>query len=102
MGMRPSRIRLPVDHSSKGFTIQISLAKPALRNGQPRQRTVYTVQGFSGSGWGTGIPGILSIIFGLILVANPLVAATTLVLLLAGLAIIGGIAAIIFTSRLPG
>ena len=63
---------------------------------------VYTVQGFSGAGWGTGILGILSIIFGLILIANPLVAAVGLVLLLAGLAIIGGIAAIIFAFRLPG
>jgi len=63
---------------------------------------VYMVQGFSGAGWGTGILGILSIIFGLILIANPLVAAVGLVLLLAGLAIIGGIAAIVVSFRLPG
>ncbi|WP_292392582.1 HdeD family acid-resistance protein [Methanoculleus sp. UBA303] len=63
---------------------------------------VYTVQGFSGAGWGTGILGILSIVFGLVLIANPLVAAVGLVLLLAGLAIIGGIAAIIFAFWLPG
>jgi uncharacterized membrane protein HdeD (DUF308 family) len=59
-------------------------------------------QGFSGAGWGTGILGILSIIFGLILIVNPFVAAVGLVLLLAGLAIVGGIAAIIFAFRLPG
>ncbi|KLK88069.1 hypothetical protein SZ63_03090 [Methanoculleus sediminis] len=63
---------------------------------------VYMVQGFSGAGWGTGILGILSIIFGLILIANPLVAAVGLVLLLAGLAIVGGIAAIVVSFRLPG
>lgn len=62
----------------------------------------HMVQGFSGAGWGTGILGILSIIFGLVLIANPLVAAVGLVLLLAGIAIVGGIAAIIFAFRLPG
>ena len=63
---------------------------------------VYLAQGFSGGGWGTGILGILSIIFGIILIANPLVAAVGLVLLLAGLAIVGGIAAIVVSFRLPG
>ncbi len=63
---------------------------------------VYMVQGFSGAGWGTAILGILSIIFGLVLIANPLVAAVGLVLLLAGLAIVGGIAAIVVSFRLPG
>ncbi|WP_292519473.1 HdeD family acid-resistance protein [Methanoculleus sp.] len=63
---------------------------------------VYMIQGFSGAGWGTGILGILSIIFGLVLIANPLVAALGLVLLLAGLAIVGGIAAIVISFRLPG
>ncbi|SCL76552.1 acid-resistance membrane protein [Methanoculleus chikugoensis] len=63
---------------------------------------VYMVQGFSGASWGTGILGILSIIFGLVLIANPLVAAVGLVLLLAGLAIVGGIAAIVVSFRLPG
>jgi len=63
---------------------------------------VYMVQGFGGAGWGTAILGILSIIFGLVLIANPIVAAVGLVLLLAGLAIIGGIAAIVVSFRLPG
>lgn len=63
---------------------------------------VLLVQGFSGGGWGIGILGILSIIFGLILIANPLVSAVALILLLAGLAIIGGIAAIIVAFRTPG
>lgn len=63
---------------------------------------VYLAQGFSGGGWGTGILGILSIIFGIILIADPLIAAVGLVLLLAGLAIVGGIAAIVVSFRLPG
>jgi uncharacterized membrane protein HdeD (DUF308 family) len=63
---------------------------------------IYMVQGFSGAGWGVGILGILSIIFGLVLIANPLIAALGLVLLLAGLAIVGGIAAIVVSFRLPG
>ncbi len=62
---------------------------------------VYLMQGFSGGGWGTGILGILSIVFGLILIANPLIAAAGLVLLFAGLAIIGGVAAIILAFRMP-
>jgi uncharacterized membrane protein HdeD (DUF308 family) len=63
---------------------------------------IYLVQGFSGDGWGTGILGILSIIFGLILIADPLIAAVALVLLLAGLAVIGGVAAVILALRMPG
>ncbi|KUG19993.1 hypothetical protein ASZ90_010280 [hydrocarbon metagenome] len=62
----------------------------------------YTVQGFSGAGWGTGILGILSILFGLILIANPFVAAVGLVLLLAVLAVIGGLAAAVLAFRMPG
>jgi uncharacterized membrane protein HdeD (DUF308 family) len=61
---------------------------------------IYLVQGISGSGWGTGILGILSIIFGLILISNPFVAAVGLVLFLAVLAVIGGIAAIILAFRM--
>jgi uncharacterized membrane protein HdeD (DUF308 family) len=63
---------------------------------------IYLVQGFSGSGWGAGILGVLSIIFGVILIANPLIGAVALVLLLAGLAVVGGIAAIILAFRMPG
>ncbi|RXE56336.1 hypothetical protein ABH15_09500 [Methanoculleus taiwanensis] len=63
---------------------------------------VYLIQGFSGGGLGTGILGIISIIFGLLLIAYPLIAAAGLILLFAGLAIIGGIAAIILAFRMPG
>ncbi|WP_292364378.1 MULTISPECIES: HdeD family acid-resistance protein [unclassified Methanoculleus] len=63
---------------------------------------VYLVQGFSGEGWGTTILGIISIIFGLILIAHPFIAALALVLLLAVLAVAGGIAAVILALRMPG
>lgn len=63
---------------------------------------IYLVQGFSGEGWGTAVLGILSIIFGLILIAHPLIAALAFVLLIAVLAIIGGIAAVILALRMPG
>jgi len=61
---------------------------------------VQLARGLGGAGWGAGILGIVSIIFGLILVANPFVAALALVVVLAVLAIIGGCAAIIIALRM--
>ena len=61
---------------------------------------VQLARGLSGAGWGAGILGIVSIIFGLILIANPFVAALALVVILAILAIIGGCAAIIVALRM--
>jgi uncharacterized membrane protein HdeD (DUF308 family) len=49
---------------------------------------------FAGAGWGTGLVGVLSLILGVILIANPLVTVTVLVYTAAIWAIIGGIAAI--------
>jgi uncharacterized membrane protein HdeD (DUF308 family) len=60
---------------------------------------VNLIQAFSGGGWGVGILGALSILFGLLLVANPLVGATTLVILLGILGIAGGISAIIYAFQ---
>jgi uncharacterized membrane protein HdeD (DUF308 family) len=60
---------------------------------------VNLIQAFSGGGWGAGILGALSILFGLLLVANPLVGATTLVILLGILGLVGGISAIIYAFR---
>ncbi len=42
-------------------------------------------------GWGAALMGVLSIIFGLLLLGSPMVAVTLLIYLLGGLAIIGGI-----------
>jgi uncharacterized membrane protein HdeD (DUF308 family) len=57
-------------------------------------------QAFGGAGWGAGILGVISIIFGLLLLANPLVSAALLILMIAIFAIIGGIAAIFLAFRL--
>lgn len=56
-------------------------------------------QAFKGAGWGTGILGALSIIFGIYLLAN--IGAATFVLpwVLGILAIVGGIAAIVIAFR---
>lgn len=56
-------------------------------------------QAFKGAGWGTGILGIISIIIGLLILANPLISAVVLVLLVAIVAIIGGCAAIGLSFR---
>jgi uncharacterized membrane protein HdeD (DUF308 family) len=60
---------------------------------------VNLIQAFSGGGWGVGILGALSILFGILLVANPLVGAATLVILLGILGLVGGISAIIYAFR---
>ena len=58
------------------------------------------IQAFMGGGWGAGILGILSILFGLVLVMNPLFSAVTLAIILGVLGIVGGIAAVVFAFRL--
>ena len=57
------------------------------------------IQAFSGAGWGAGILGALSILFGILLVANPMVGGATLIILLGILGLVGGIAAIIYAFR---
>jgi uncharacterized membrane protein HdeD (DUF308 family) len=51
--------------------------------------------------WGVGILAVLGIIFGIVMFLNPLIAAVALRLALGGLAILGGIAAIVspFSNR---
>jgi uncharacterized membrane protein HdeD (DUF308 family) len=58
------------------------------------------VQAFRGAGWGAGVLGVLSIIFGLLFLANPLVSAALLILLVAVFAILGGVAAIFLAIRM--
>ena len=53
------------------------------------------IQAFMGGGWGAAVLGILSIIFGIILLANPLIAAATLPFLLGAFALVGGIGALV-------
>ncbi|MCX6021613.1 MAG: HdeD family acid-resistance protein [Chloroflexi bacterium] len=56
-------------------------------------------QAFRGAGWGAGILGVLSIIFGLILLASPLMAAVVLPWVLGFWGIVSGIAAIAYALR---
>lgn len=53
------------------------------------------VLAFQGEGWGAGLLGMLNIIFGLILLFNPLITATLLPLVLGAFGIVGGILAIV-------
>jgi uncharacterized membrane protein HdeD (DUF308 family) len=56
---------------------------------------VALIAAYQGGGWGAGVLGVLSIIFGIILLANTLISAVLLPFVFAGFAIVGGIAAII-------
>jgi|SRR5215207_6266347 len=58
------------------------------------------IQAFQGGGWGAGILGILTIVFGLILVLNPLIGVVALPFVLGGFMLVGGIAAIVASFRL--
>jgi len=57
-------------------------------------------QAFKGAGWGAGILGALSIIFGIILVANPILGAAALPWVLGIFGVVGGIFAIIAAFRM--
>jgi uncharacterized membrane protein HdeD (DUF308 family) len=57
-------------------------------------------QAFRGAGWGAGIIGIISILFGIILLANVWVAAFSLPFILGLFAIVGGIVSIVMAFRL--
>jgi uncharacterized membrane protein HdeD (DUF308 family)/predicted flap endonuclease-1-like 5' DNA nuclease len=52
------------------------------------------IQAFRGGGWGIGLLGVLSIILGILLITNPVIAGLSLALMLAILLIVGGIVAI--------
>jgi uncharacterized membrane protein HdeD (DUF308 family) len=55
------------------------------------------VHAFQGGGWGAGILGILSIVFGLIVVLNPLIGLVALPFVLGAFMLVGGIAAIVIS-----
>jgi uncharacterized membrane protein HdeD (DUF308 family) len=57
-------------------------------------------QAFKGAGWGLGILGAVSILFGILLLANVWIAAFTLPWVLGALALVGGISAIVMAFRL--
>lgn len=58
------------------------------------------VRAFQGEGWGVGLLGILSVIFGVILLTNPVIAGVTLPFVLGIFAVVFGIAAIVMAFRL--
>lgn len=58
------------------------------------------IQAFKGGGWGVGILGALSIILGLILLANTLLFTFSAPLVLGVAGVIGGIIAIVYSFRL--
>ena len=55
---------------------------------------------FQGDGWGIGILGILSIIFGIVVLLNPLIGVVALPFILGGFMLAGGIAAIVVSFRM--
>lgn len=57
-------------------------------------------QAFKGAGWGAAILGAVSILFGILLLANVWIATFTLPWVLGTLALVGGIAAIVMAFRL--
>ena len=61
---------------------------------------VLLFRAFTGDGWGIGILGILSIIFGLVVILNPLIGVVALPSVLGGFMLVGGIAAVVASFRL--
>jgi uncharacterized membrane protein HdeD (DUF308 family) len=58
------------------------------------------VQAFKGAGWGAGILGALSVLFGIVLLFNPILGAAALPWVLGIFGIVGGIAGIIAAFRM--
>jgi uncharacterized membrane protein HdeD (DUF308 family) len=58
------------------------------------------IAAFQGSGWGLGILGILRIVFGIILVLNPLLGVIALPFVLGAFMLVGGIFAVVASFRL--
>ncbi len=54
---------------------------------------------FKGAGWGAGIMGALSILFGFLIIANPVISMTVLPFVVGIFAVVGGIAAIIMAFK---
>jgi uncharacterized membrane protein HdeD (DUF308 family) len=58
------------------------------------------IQAFQGAGWGAGILGVLSILFGLLLITNAFVAALTLPFIFGILGLVGGVAALVVAFQM--
>jgi uncharacterized membrane protein HdeD (DUF308 family) len=59
-------------------------------------------QGIVGKDWGAGVLGFISLIFGILLLANPYIAAALLPWVFGGFALVGGIAAIVISFMVRG
>ncbi len=60
---------------------------------------IQIIQAFQGAGWGVGILGVISVLFGWFLVMNPLPASLALPFVFGIFAIVGGIAAMVLAFR---
>src|SRR5215213_5747704 len=58
------------------------------------------IQAFQGGGWGAGILGVLTVVFGLIVVLNPLMGVVALPFVLGGFMLVGGIFAVVASLRM--
>jgi uncharacterized membrane protein HdeD (DUF308 family) len=64
---------------------------------------VALARAFRGGGWGPGVLGALSVILGLVLLfGNTFIAAAVLVWTIAGIAVVGGIVAIVMSFQIKG
>jgi uncharacterized membrane protein HdeD (DUF308 family) len=64
------------------------------------QGAIGVLQMFRGDGWGVGILGLLTVIFGIVVLANPLIGVVALPFVLGVLMLGGGIGAIVASFRL--
>lgn len=58
------------------------------------------IEAVQGGGWGIAVLGVLSLLFGVVLIFNPVVGAIGLALVLAVIAVVAGLAAIIIAFRM--
>jgi uncharacterized membrane protein HdeD (DUF308 family) len=59
-------------------------------------------QGFAGKDWGAVVLGVISLIFGFLLLGSPYVAVALLPYIFGGFALVGGIAAIVVSFMVRG
>jgi uncharacterized membrane protein HdeD (DUF308 family) len=60
---------------------------------------IQIIQAFQGGGWGVGILGVVSILFGALLMANPIIAGLALPWVFGVFAVVGGIAGIVLAFK---
>jgi uncharacterized membrane protein HdeD (DUF308 family) len=60
---------------------------------------VHLAQAFGTKDWGSGLLGVLAIIFGILLLANPFIAVAMLPFIFGGFGVVGGIIAIIMSFQ---